>query len=123
MNAPYNFGDLLNLLNKAGVTDLHNPNHQEYHSSTKWVMVIKLEEDETMCAVTPDMLLSIDTPEEDEAIGLIRLLDIDEDGDTDIDFNYWAPILISVEGIITHVDVNEFLGYNLNNNVQVICND
>lgn len=102
-NTPYS--DLLNMLNKAGVKDLFIPELNPYMGSTNWMMIIHVHEDDYKIIVQPQHLEGIDTPEEDESIGLIRLL---SDTGDDIDFNYWFPAMIMVDGIVTHISSTEF---------------
>lgn len=103
----FNYGDLLNALNKGGVKDLHNSAIFEHTSPfhDNWMMIIHVHEDDYKVVVQPQHLMGIDTPEPDEYIGLIRLTN--DTGD-DIDFNYWEPVLIMVDGVVTHISQTEF---------------
>ena len=105
VNAMKTYSDLLNVLNKAGVKDLFIPELNPYMGSTNWMMIIHAHEDDYKVIVQPQHLEGIDTPEDDEYIGLIRL--ISDTGD-DIDFNYWEPVLIMVDGIVSHISQSEF---------------
>lgn len=102
-----NYGDLLSALNKGGVKDLHNSDIVLNTSplNENWMMIIHVHEDDHKVVVQPQHLLGIDTPEEDEYIGLIRL---QSDTGDDLDFNYWEPVLIMVDGVVSHISQSEF---------------
>lgn len=98
-----NYAGLLNGLNKAGLCHLHHEGLNQYMDSENWSMLIFCREDECLLYVLPHHLLGIDTREEDEEIGLIRMEDVNGD---DIDFNYWYPVMITVDGVVTHKEDN-----------------
>lgn len=102
-----NYGDLLEDLNKGGVKDLHSYDILLNTSplSENWMMIIYVQEDDHQVVVQPQHLLGIDTPEEDEYIGLIRL---QSDTGDDLDFNYWEPVLIMVDGVVSHISQTRF---------------
>lgn len=94
------YSQLLNELNKGGFCDLHHEGLEPYLNSTSWSLLIHLELDDAMLLVQPHLFQGIDTPEEDETVGLIRLYE--DHGTIDVDYNYWMPVMLIVDNVVTH---------------------